>query len=127
MTPTSWPRSWAARVNMRVYVAMPVPRASERFKPSKMMRWDPAPEADGIAVISSRTFPCAGWIACRRYLLHNGSFILRVDIPRVNRQLSDIAPQRDFRGQCPANCQQLPTLGQERLHRRDDRSGDAAM
>jgi hypothetical protein len=55
---------------MRVYVAMPVPLASERFKPSKMMRWDPPPEADGIAVISSRTFPCAGWIACRGYLLH---------------------------------------------------------
>jgi len=30
-----------------------------------MMRWDPPPEAAGIAVISSRTFLCAGAIACR--------------------------------------------------------------
>jgi hypothetical protein len=55
---------------MRVYVAMPVPRASERFKPSKMMRWDPPREANGIAVISCRTFPRAGAIACGGYLLH---------------------------------------------------------
>lgn len=40
---------------------------------------------------------------------------------------SDIAPQRDFRGQRRADCQELPTLGQERLYRRDDRGGDAAM
>jgi hypothetical protein len=43
------------------------------------------------------------------------------------RQLSDIAPQRDFRGQRRADCQELPTLGQERLYRRDDRGGDATM
>ena len=39
----------------------------------------------------------------------DGPFVLRVDIPLVRGQLSHIAPQQDFRGQCPANCQELPT------------------
>jgi hypothetical protein len=113
---------------MRVYVAIPVPFASERFKPSKMMRWDSPAEANGIAVMTSRTFLCAGAIAYRGlFVALMEPLILRVEGPRVRRQLSDIAPQRDFRGQRRADCQELPTLGQERLYRRDDRGGDATM
>jgi hypothetical protein len=55
------------------------------------------------------------------------ALLTRIEVPRVHWQLSDIAPHRDFRGQRPPDCQELPTLGQDRLYRRDDRGGDAAM
>jgi hypothetical protein len=56
-----------------------------------------------------------------------GPLILRVDVLRVQLRLLDIAPQRNFRGQRTADCQELPTLAQGRLYPRDDRGGDAAM
>ena len=48
-----------------------------------MMRWDPPLEANGIAVISSRTFPCARAVAGRGYVLHPIEPLLRIEVPRV--------------------------------------------
>jgi hypothetical protein len=48
---------------MRVYVAIPVPRANPKFKPSHMMRWD-------CAGISIRPFSCGGAPPGRGYLLY---------------------------------------------------------
>ena len=51
---------------MRVYVAIPVPRTNERFKPSKMIRRGSRAKAEGAAAISeegllfARDSPCPG-------------------------------------------------------------------
>src|SRR5690242_9087050 len=58
---------------MRVYVAMPVPRAKPRFKPSKMIRCEFLIGPGVVAGILNPTLSYARTISCRGYLVHRSA------------------------------------------------------